>query len=76
MFDCDLNLGKLYSLHHQAKKFLLHFRARVIEPCAHITTRLLDSRSQCGLAPSSLSPLLKWTQPPFQALTLLLRFAY
>jgi hypothetical protein len=59
MFDCDLNLDKLYSLHRQAKNLLLRFKARVIERSGHITTKLLDSRSQCGLAPSSLSPLLK-----------------
>ena len=59
MFDCDLNLDKLYSLHHQAKNILLRFKARIIERRAHITTNLLDSRSQCGLVPSSLSSLLK-----------------
>ena len=59
MLDCDLNLYKLYSLHHQAKNNLLCFKARVIERRAHITTKLLDSRCQCGLAPSSLSPLSK-----------------
>jgi hypothetical protein len=59
MFDCDLNLDKLYSLHHQAKNIPLHFKARVIERRTFITTKLLDSRSQCGVAPSSLSPLLK-----------------
>jgi hypothetical protein len=59
MFDCDLNLDKLYPLHHQAKNIPFHFKARVIERRTLITTKLLDSRSQCGLAPSSLSPLLK-----------------
>jgi hypothetical protein len=59
MYDCDLNLDKLHSLHHQAKNLLLRFKARVIERRTLITAKLLDSRSQCGLAPSSLSPLLK-----------------
>jgi hypothetical protein len=34
---------------------------RVIEHRYHIMTKLLDSHSQCGLALSSLSPLLKGT---------------
>jgi len=59
MLDCDLNLDKLYSPHRQAKNILLRFKAWVTERSGHITTKLLDSRSQCGLAPSSLSPLLK-----------------
>jgi hypothetical protein len=59
MYDCDLNLDKLHSLHRQAKNLLLRFKARVIERRTLITTKLLDSRSQCGLAPPSLSPLLK-----------------
>lgn len=59
MLDCDLNLDKLYSLHHQAKNILLRFKVRVIESRVHITTKLLDSRSQRGLASSSLPPLLK-----------------
>jgi hypothetical protein len=55
MYDCDLSLDKLYSF-HQAKNILLRFKARVIK---RRTTKLLDCRSQCGLTPSSLSPLLK-----------------
>jgi hypothetical protein len=41
MFDRDLILDKLNSLHHQAKNLLLRFKARVIERCADITTKLL-----------------------------------
>ena len=59
MYDCDLNLDKLYSPHHQVKNILLRFKARFIERRTLITTKLLDSHSQCGLAPSSLSPPLK-----------------
>jgi hypothetical protein len=50
MFDRDLTLDKFNSLHHQAKNLLLRFKARVIERCADITTKLLNSRRQCGLA--------------------------
>jgi len=50
MFDRDLILDELDSFHHQAKNLLLRFKARVIERCADITTKLLDSRRQCGLA--------------------------
>ena len=34
MFDRDLILDKLDSLHHQAQNFLFRFKARVIERCA------------------------------------------
>jgi hypothetical protein len=48
MFDRDLIFGKFNSLHHQAKNLLLRFKARVIGRCADITTKLLNSRRQCG----------------------------
>jgi hypothetical protein len=40
VFDRDLILDELDSLHHQAKNLLLRFKARVIERCADITTKL------------------------------------
>jgi hypothetical protein len=67
MFDHDLILDKFNSLHHQAKNLLLRFKARVIDRCADITTKLLDSRSQCGLALLSLLLLFEGTQSHFKS---------
>jgi hypothetical protein len=46
MFDRNLIFDELNSLHHQAKKLLFGFKARIVERCADITTKLPDSRSQ------------------------------
>ena len=59
MFNRDLILDKLNSLHHQAKNLLLRFKARIIERRADITAKLPDSRSQCGLALLALSLLFE-----------------
>src|SRR5882672_8263116 len=59
MFDRDWILDELDSFHHQAKNLLLRFKARVIERCADITTKLLDCRGQCGLTLLSLSLLFE-----------------
>src|SRR5262245_54623209 len=67
MFDRDLILDELDSFHHQARNLLLRFKARVIERCADITTKLLDSRRQCGLALLSLSLLFDRIQSLFQS---------
>jgi hypothetical protein len=36
-------------VHHQAQDSTLRFKARVIERCADITTKLLDCRRQSGI---------------------------
>src|SRR5688572_25557979 len=66
-FDRDLILDELDSFHYQAKNLLLCFKARVIERCADITTKLFDSRRQCGLALLPLSLLFERTQSLFQS---------
>jgi len=50
VFDRDLILDKLDSLHHQAQNFLLRFKARIFERGADITTKLLDRRCQGSLS--------------------------
>lgn len=67
MLNRDLTLDKFDSFHHQAKNLLLRFKARVIERCADITTKLLDSRCQCGLALLSLFLLFERIQTLFQS---------
>jgi len=59
MFDRDLILDKFNSLHYEAKNLLLRFKARVIKRGADITTKLLNSRRQCGLTLLSLALLFK-----------------
>jgi hypothetical protein len=67
VLDRDLILDELDSFHYQTKNLLLRFKARVIERCADITTKLLDSRRQCGLVPLSLSLLFERIQSLFQS---------
>jgi hypothetical protein len=67
MFDRDLIFDELDPFHHQTQNLLLRFKARVIERGADSTTKLLDSRRQCGLALLPLSLLFERTQALFQS---------
>src|SRR5262249_32569910 len=72
MFDRDLILDEFDSFHHQAKNLLLRFKARVIERCADITTKFLDSShisilsSKSSREPAALSFLRVTILAPLQ----------